>query len=169
MTKYIATIDEKEFLVEILDETHVSVDGVVYAIDFLPISDQPVYSILVNGSSYEGYVYQEEQLLQVLLRGTFYPALIEDEREKRLRATAGGNVVLTGDTPIKSPMPGLVIAVIVTEGQLVSKGDTLVILESMKMQNELRSPRDGVVSRLRVEAGQSVERHQILCYVGSHK
>lgn len=167
MKKYIATIHEREFLVEILDDAHVSVDGTVYDVDFLSISDQPVYSILINGSSYEGYVFQEEQILQVLLRGTFYPALVEDEREKRLRATAGGNVVLTGDTPVKSPMPGLVIAVVVAEGQLVSKGDTLIILESMKMQNELRAPRDGVVSRLKVEPGQSVERHQMLCFVGN--
>ncbi len=86
MTKYIATINEHEYLVEIIDDLHVSVDGIVYDVDFLSISDQPVYSILVNGSSYEGYVVPEEQLLQVLLRGTLYPILVEDEREKRLRA-----------------------------------------------------------------------------------
>jgi biotin carboxyl carrier protein len=164
--KYIATIDEREYLVEVIDETHVSVDGVVYKVDFTAVSGQPVYSALIDGQSYEAYVFPEDAVWQVLLRGMLYPTVVEDEREKRLRATAGGSVVLTGDTPIKSPMPGLLISVLIEEGQRVAKGDTLVILESMKMQNELRSPRDGVILRLKIEAGQSVERSQVLCYVG---
>ncbi len=59
-------------------------------------------------------------------------------------------------------MPGLVVAVPVEEGQAVKKGDVLVILESMKMQNELKSPRDGTVSRVRVEAGDNVEQKETL-------
>jgi biotin carboxyl carrier protein len=62
-------------------------------------------------------------------------------------------------------MPGLVIAIPVSEGQQVQKGDILVVLESMKMQNELKSPSAGKVSRLRVEAGDSVEQHQTLLSV----
>jgi biotin carboxyl carrier protein len=165
--KYITTINDREYLVEILDETHVTINGQVHLVDFTTVSDQPVYSILLNGKSHEAYVYAEENLWQVLLRGILYSVKVEDEREKRLRAAAGGNVVLTGDTPIKAPMPGLVISVLVEDDQTVSKGDTMVVLESMKMQNELRAPRDGVVSRLGVKAGESVERHQVLCYVGA--
>jgi acetyl-CoA/propionyl-CoA carboxylase biotin carboxyl carrier protein len=59
-------------------------------------------------------------------------------------------------------MPGLVVAVPVEEGQTVEKGQILVILESMKMQNELRSPRPGTVSRVRVKTGESVGQKQIL-------
>jgi biotin carboxyl carrier protein len=62
-------------------------------------------------------------------------------------------------------MPGLVIGIAVNEGQPVKKGDLLIILESMKMQNELKSPRDGVVSRLRVKTGESVEQRQTLLSV----
>lgn len=164
--KYVATIENREYLVEILDERHVTVDGVVYEVDFTDVSGQPVYSALVDGKSYEAYVYPDEGVWQVLLQGSLYATTVEDEREKRLRATASGNVILTGDTPIKAPMPGLVIGVAVENGQQVARGDTLVVLESMKMQNELRTPRDGVISRLRVNAGQSVERNQVLCYVG---
>jgi biotin carboxyl carrier protein len=59
-------------------------------------------------------------------------------------------------------MPGLVVQVPVERGQSVAKGDILVVLESMKMQNELRCPRDGVVSRVRIEVGDNVERKQTL-------
>ncbi len=59
-------------------------------------------------------------------------------------------------------MPGLIVSVPVIEGQLVDKGQTLVILESMKMQNELRAPYAGKVTRLRIKAGEIVEQKQIL-------
>jgi biotin carboxyl carrier protein len=62
-------------------------------------------------------------------------------------------------------MPGLVVALPVGEGQAVAKGDVLVILESMKMQNELKAPRDGTVARVRVTVGDSVEQRQTLLSV----
>ena len=66
-------------------------------------------------------------------------------------------------------MPGLVISLPVTEGQVVEKGQTLLILESMKMQNELRSPRDGKVVRVRVEAGDRVEQERDYAECGIKK
>ncbi|MCK7520363.1 MAG: acetyl-CoA carboxylase biotin carboxyl carrier protein subunit [Ignavibacteriales bacterium] len=62
-------------------------------------------------------------------------------------------------------MPGLVVAIPVEEGQQVKKGQVLLILESMKMQNELKSPRDGTVNRIKVRAGESVEQKQPLLSV----
>lgn len=167
--KYVATLNDREYLVEILDDHQVRIEDQVYKVDFTSVSDQPMYSILVDGQSYEAYVFPEESQWNVVLHGTLYSVQVEDEREKRLRAAAGGNIVLTGDTPVKAPMPGLIISVQIEEGQTVAKGDTLVILESMKMQNELLAPRAGVISRLQVEAGESVDRHQMLCYVGNPK
>jgi biotin carboxyl carrier protein len=62
-------------------------------------------------------------------------------------------------------MPGLVVSVPVTEGQAVNKGDILVILESMKMQNELKSLRAGTVTRVKTKGGDSVEQNQVLVTV----
>lgn len=164
--KYITTIDEKEYLVEILDDCHVTVNGITYEVDFQSLSGQPVYSALINQQSHEAYIYSEDGIWQVVLQGSRYSAQVEDEREKRLRAASGGNVTLSGDFQLKSPMPGLVVSVAVQEGSNVQKGDVLIILESMKMQNELRAPLAGVVSRLRVQPGESVERGQSLLFVG---
>jgi biotin carboxyl carrier protein len=94
-----------------------------------------------------------------------YPVFVEDEREKRLRASAGGGVAETGEYHLKSPMPGLVVAVPVGEGQEVKKGQVLIILESMKMQNELKAPRDGKIHKVRVKSGESVEQKQTLLSV----
>jgi biotin carboxyl carrier protein len=163
--KYITTVEGKQFLVEIIDEKHVSVDGKVYEIDFESVSGQPVYSLIVDGKSHEAYAAQGEDNWQVLLRGRLYPVTVEDEREKRLRSAAGGGVAETGEFHLKAPMPGLVVAILVDEGQAVKRGQVLLILESMKMQNELKSPRDGTVGRVRVKAGETVEQKQTLLSV----
>jgi biotin carboxyl carrier protein len=159
--KYVTTIEGKEFTVEILDEKHIRVNELVLEMDFMAVSGQPVYSLLIDGKSYEAYVYPEEKDWQVLLRGRQYQAQVEDERKKRLK-TAGGLSAEGGEFHLKAPMPGLVVAIPVNEGQVIQKGQVLVILESMKMQNELKAPRDGTVHRIRVKPGESVEQRQPL-------
>lgn len=163
--KYITTINEREFLIDIIDERHVSVDGVVYEIDFESVSGQPVYSMLINNDSYEAHVYPSEDEWQVVLHGNLFTARVEEERERRLRSAMDGRVAEAGEYQLKSPMPGLVVTVPVEEGQQVEKGDVLVILESMKMQNELKAPRAGTVGRIRVKQGDSVEQKQTLLSV----
>jgi len=160
--KYLTTIGETEFTVEVLDKRHVSVNGQVMEVDFENISGQPVYSMVIDGKSYEAYVYEVEDEWQVLLQGQQYPIRVEDEREKRLKAAAGAGVAESGEFHLKAPMPGLVVTVAVQPDQAVAKGDVLVILESMKMQNELRAPRAGKVTRMRVKAGETVDRRQTL-------
>jgi biotin carboxyl carrier protein len=118
--------------------------------------------MLVDGKSYEAYIAEEDGLWQVLMQGTLYSAEVEDEREKRLRAAAGEGAGEGGEFVLRAPMPGLVVSIPVNPGQEIEKGDVLIILESMKMQNELKAPRDGVVARVEVSEGESVEQRQAL-------
>ncbi|HEY3474677.1 MAG TPA: biotin/lipoyl-containing protein [Anaerolineales bacterium] len=163
--RYITTVEDKQFLVEIIDEKHISVDGKVYEVDFESVSGQPVYSLIVDGKSHEAYVAAGENDWEVLLRGRLFPVTVEDEREKRLRSAAGGGVAETGELHLRAPMPGLVVAIPIEEGQQIKKGQVLLILESMKMQNELKSPRDGTIGRIRVKPGETVEQKQTLLSV----
>jgi len=162
--KYITTIDDREYEVNIIDEHQVSIDGVLYQVDFTPVGDQQVYSLVVNGQSVDANIYFEDTW-QVLFQGTLYSAIVEDEREKSLKAALSGRVADHVDFLLKAPMPGMVISIPVMEGQEVRKGDVLAVLESMKMQNELRSPRDGKVTRLRVRPGDRVEQREIMLSV----
>ena len=163
--KYITTVEGKQYLVEIIDDKHVNVNGKLYEVDFESVSGQPVYSLILDGKSHESYIARGDENWQVLLRGRLYPITVEDEREKRLRAAAGGGVAESGEFILKAPMPGLVVAVPVSEGQQIKKGQVILILESMKMQNELKAPRDGTVQRVKVKAGESVEQKQTLLSV----
>ncbi len=101
----------------------------------------------------------------MLLLGQQYPVKVEDAREKRLKAAAGGKLQGSGEFQLKAPMPGLVAAIPVEENQEIEKGQVLLVLESMKMQNELRSPRAGKVDRIKVKTGETVEQRQVLLTV----
>jgi biotin carboxyl carrier protein len=163
--KYVTTIGEKEYVVEVLDESHVVLDGQAVTVDFDSIGESPVYSMLVDGKSYEAFVYSTPEGMQVMLYGRLFEVLVEDERERRLRGRAGGAAIDHGEFQLKAPMPGLVVAIPVGEGQEIHKGDVLVVLESMKMQNELKAPRDGIVGRVRILPGERVEQRQLLLSV----
>lgn len=163
--KYITTIGEREYTIEIVNRNKIIVDGIPYEVDFSSISGQPVYSLLIDGKSYEGYMYPDEDDWEVILQGNMYAVNVEDERERRLRQALGEGPMQSGEFHLKAPMPGLVVTVPVSEGQNIVKGEVLIILESMKMQNELKSPRDGVITRMRVKEGDSVERKQTLLSV----
>ncbi len=160
--KYITTIDNQEFEIEVVDDRHIRIGDRLLQVDFESVSGQPVFSLIIDGKSYESFVSPGDEDWHVLLRGRQYQVKIEDEREKRLRAAGGGGVAEGGEFHLKAPMPGLVVVVPVIEGQEVEKGQVLVILESMKMQNELKSPRAGTVARIRVKGGESVEQKQTL-------
>ena len=160
--KYIAEVEGKEFEVEILDENRVRIGGRILEVNFESVSDQPVYSLIVDGKSYEAFVYPGEEDWQVLLQGRQFPVKVVDERERRLRTAAGGGAAQTGEFQLKAPMPGLIVSILVAEEQSVEKGQVLVVLESMKMQNELKAPRAGVVRHIRIQPGETVEQRQVL-------
>ncbi len=163
--KYVTMVEGREYLVDIIDDHRVSVDGEIYQVDFMQVGDQQVFSLVVNGKSVDADVYPNEDAWQVIFQGNLFSATVEDEREKRLRAAMGGRVAEHEDYHLKAPMPGMVISIPVEEGQMIHKGEVLAVLESMKMQNELRSPRDGKVIRLRVKPGDRVEHKETMLSV----
>ena len=160
--KYIATIEDKEYEFEILSETRVLIDDVPHEIDFKRLRQYLSFSLLVDGKSYETNIYQDNNDWEVLLRGRQFTVDVEDERERRLRLAAGHISVHKGKFVLRAPMPGLVIDIPVAEGDQVTKGDVLIILESMKMQNELTAPRDGKVTRIQAKVNDNVERKESL-------
>lgn len=164
--RYIANSGDHEYEIEINGEDEIIVNGEASEINFRSVAGQPVYSLLINGRSYEALVRPSNEGLEVLLHGKFFIVSVDDERERRLKQTSGPKVAEGGEFHLKSPMPGLIIAISVREGQQVNRGDQLIVLESMKMQNELKSPRDGTIRSLKVKSGDNVEQNQVLLTVG---
>lgn len=163
--KYIATVNDQKYIIEIGHEGQIQVDGQEYDVDFEKLSDGGILSLLLNNRSLEAIVEDRGHSWEVLIHGELYMVQVQDEREYRLAKERGASMTHSGEAIIKSPMPGLIIDVPVEVGQAVSKGDKVIILESMKMENELRSPMDGVVGNVYVKPGASVEKNQVLVMI----
>jgi biotin carboxyl carrier protein len=160
--KYYATIDGTDYVIEITSDTNATVNGKPRLIDYQQIKQGSSCSLLVDGKYYEPTVYQENGGWEVLIQECRFNVQVEDERERRLRLASGESAITQGRFVLTSPMPGMVIDIPVKEGDEVSRGDVLVVLESMKMQNELIAPRDGVVSQIQAQVNDNVERKEAL-------
>ena len=95
------------------------------------------------------------------MNGLAVPVSIVDPRERLVRRRGSGSAE-TGPRSILSPMPGRIVKVLVREGDVVTAHQGLVVVEAMKMENELRAPRDGTVSAVKVVEGMSVEARAVL-------
>lgn len=160
--KYVATVNDKSYTIEIQPDGQVLVDGEVRNVDFTALDDHSLYSLLVDNASYEGLVQEREGLYDVLLWGALYEVKVLDEREQRLAKASSGLIPDDAEIAVRAPMPGLIVKVPVKAGQEVEAGQTLVILESMKMQNELKAPRAGVIQAVNVSEGDSVGHNKRL-------
>jgi biotin carboxyl carrier protein len=159
--KYVTTIGERQYTIEINRDDQITIDGAGYPIDLRAI-DEVTFSLLIANASHEALVEAANGDLHVLLRGRLYTARVEDERASHLSRSGGGLHAGPGEVTLKSPMPGLIVSIAVSEGQAVTKGQTVVVLESMKMENELKAPRDGTITAIKVAPRQSVEQSQPL-------
>ena len=160
--KYITSIGGQEFIIDINDAGHVTIDGEQVDIDFQGIPGTQLYSLIIDGESYEVAVDHNDDLYHVMLKSTLYEARVEDERTRRLAGLIGRPGEAVGEVLIKAPMPGIIVSIPVAEGQAVAKGDIVVVLESMKMQNEFKSPKDGQISSVRVGMGDKVDQNAIM-------
>lgn len=122
-----------------------------------------VYSILIGAESLEARVERNGARLRVLVRGREYAATIRDPRE--WRRDCGGALAAEGRQQIVAPMPGKIVRVLARVGDAVEAGQGLLVVEAMKMQNEIRSPKSGTLERLLVSEGQTVSAGEILASV----
>ncbi len=159
--KYFAVVGERQYEVEI-EGDQILVDGERVEVDLEQIAEPELYSMLYNGHSYELVVEATRYDYTVLIRGDQYQIMVEDERTRRLNASRRRNDLPDGEFAIKAPIPGLVVKLLVAEGDTVEENQPLLILEAMKMENEIRSPRACVIKKLEIAAGQRVEQNAVM-------
>lgn len=164
--KYVATIDGQDFTIDIDRDGRITLNDTRVDIDLESIDGRSLFSLILNGTSYEVFVERQQDRYFVTIAGDRYQVQVEDARMRELRALSGAKHEEVGELQITAPMPGLVVAVIVEEGQRVSPGDGVVILEAMKMENEIRTSSAGIVEGIRVSAGQTVNQGDVMVELG---
>jgi biotin carboxyl carrier protein len=163
--KYTVKIDDNAFQVEIKEKDNgmeLKVDGEVIPFDFVKVGESNLVSILIDNHSFEAEVSKNADSYEVFLKGERFKCYLEDERTAHLKDLVGSKIETGREKELKSPMPGLVVAVEVKAGDQVKSGQGLVIVEAMKMENELKARYDGKVKEVKIKPGQTVEKDEVL-------
>ena len=163
--RYRVTLGERVVEIGVEDDADARVlivDGGRLSARLLPVGPDGGRRLIVGGRSYELLASRNGPRIMLAVEGVGLEALVDDELAVRLAAFGGEKSRAGGAQRVVAPMPGLVVRVNAAAGQAVTAGESLVVLQAMKMENELGSPRDGTVRSVAVEAGQAVEQGQLL-------
>ena len=123
------------------------------------------FHVLKDSISYNAEVVKadyEEKAFTIKVNGQLYEVKVQDKFDLLLQQLGMSNAGSKHVKDLKAPMPGLILDIKVTEGQAVQKGDPLIILEAMKMENIIKAPADGTVKQIKARKGDSVEKNQVL-------
>ncbi len=160
--RYFVTVGDRTLEVE-LGPDGVRVDGTPVEADLSRVPGTDVHSLLLDRSSRRLVVRRNGRgVWDLHLRGRGLRAEVVDERTRRIREMTGAGAAGAGPRPVRAPMPGLVVKVEVEEGREVRSGDGLVVVEAMKMENELRAEAPARVKRIYVTEGETVDKDQVL-------
>jgi biotin carboxyl carrier protein len=141
----------------------VTVDGKRHEVDALGL-DHGAVSMLIDAESYSVEFEEVADEVAVLVKNQVTRVDVADERKLRLRAATAGFSV-EGKQAVNAPMPGKIVKVLVKVGDEVTEGQGLVVVEAMKMENELKSPKAGRVAELFAKEGQTVENNSKLVVI----
>lgn len=160
--RYYVTVEGRVHEVD-LAPGGVRVDGTPVVVDLAAVPGTPARHLLIDGVSHRltaEHHGADEWLVHT--DGTALVVHIVDERTRAIRELTGAATTKAAARPLRAPMPGLVLRVQVEPDARVSAGEGLVIMEAMKMENELRAEADARIARIRVAPGQTVEKGEVL-------
>jgi biotin carboxyl carrier protein len=166
LMQYMTTVNGHEYRIDLMESGEILLDGAPYVLDLESVDGGFHYSVLAGAASYEIFVEHCDDVCFVNIEGQRYQVRVQDEAQRLQEVQARRSSLGMGMTEVTSPMPGVVVAVLVEEGQLVRTGEGLAILEAMKMENEIRAPLNGVVQGVNVVAGQRVSQEESLMQIG---
>jgi len=156
--------DHLDFEVEQADQIF-KVNGSSVALDEQALTHSNTTNIIYQNKSYNVEVVEVntlEKTATIKVNGNLYTMKVEDQFDLLLKQLGMDAAVSTKIREIKAPMPGLVLKIMVEEGAEVKKGDNLLVLEAMKMENILKSTTDGIIKKINVTQGDKIEKNTVL-------
>jgi pyruvate carboxylase subunit B len=160
--RYFVTIGDRTMQVELTGDKAI-IDGESSTVDLRTVAAGVLHHLLVDGKSHPFLARASGNgTWDIRLDGIRHEASVVDARTRAIREMKGRDNAPRGPRPVRAPMPGMVVRVEVEPGQRVTPGQGVIIVEAMKMENELKADGGGVVSRVHVTAGQPVEKGVVL-------
>ena len=160
---YKVKIDQRQFEIT-LKEKSITLDGAPYDCDISQLSESQ-YHVIKDNKSYNIEVVDtnfEDKTALLDINGKKHEVSVKDKLDALLEKLGMNNVGGSKVNEIKAPMPGLILSISVEEGTEVKKGDPLLILEAMKMENVIKAPGEGQVKKIRAKEGDSVEKNEVI-------
>lgn len=158
--------NKKEHQVVFENQSGGTIDGAAFAWDIVEVKEGS-FHVIKDSKSYTLEVikadYTEKSFL-VSVNGNKYQLQVKDKYDELLKSLGLDNLNTSKVNEIKAPMPGLVLDLRVSEGDKVQKGDPVLVLEAMKMENIIKSPTDGIIKKINVKKGVAVEKNQVLVH-----
>jgi biotin carboxyl carrier protein len=161
--RYYVTVKGKERVVDITehdDRLEVRLDDRPVEADLTLLHDSSLHSLLLDGHSREMILDRESDRVFVSLDGERIEARVQDDVSRALEAFHGPSHA--GPSDVTAPMPGVVVDIPVNVGDEIEAGKPVIVVEAMKMQNELASEADGIVAEIRVAPGDTVVGGDVL-------
>jgi biotin carboxyl carrier protein len=165
--KYVATVGEQSRVVEVsgADGRYaITIGDARWEVD-ARLTAQGIYSLLIDGVSYVADVVDRDGLCVVDVGGESYDVMVEEQTRHIIRTRGGAAGGARGRT-LTAPLPGKITRVAVRPGDTVDAGDTLLVIEAMKMENEFKAGAAGTVAEVRVAPGQAVNAGDVLVVLG---
>lgn len=134
-------------------------------VDLRKVSEPSLFSLIVDNESHEIFVERTGDEYDVLVEGEMHRMKVQDEWARRLARIQRRTKHADGLIEIKAPMPGIVLRVEVVPGDTVERGQGIIVLGAMKMENQIKAPRKGLVKSVDVEAGQTVEQGRTIAVI----
>lgn len=161
-----AIINGKTFEIE-QKQGQFTLNGQPVQMDWKPLREN-VYHLILNHQSYTIELLDADaagKTLALLINGRKTEVQLKDAFDQLLSQLGFDLAAANKVNDVKAPMPGLVLNIFVEPGQAIKKGDSLLVLEAMKMENVLKSPGDGTVTKVMVKAKDKVEKNQVLLHL----
>lgn len=148
------------------DGANAVINGVSIQLDIRDISEDHFHFLLDNKSYSAELVSVDYKLKEATIKvnGKEYKTVLKDDKDHLLTLLGIENTVSHASSDLKAPMPGLVLDILIKPGDQVKKGDQLLILEAMKMENLIKSPADYTVKSVEIQQGDKVEKNQVLLH-----
>jgi len=162
---YNVRIEDREYQLEVVEggkTLEVRLNGRSVKLENFTTSAGRPTMLLKDNRPFEIVISKENSAYECWLASRSVRCEIVSEKEARYAQLAGNNVAASKIHTLRAPMPGLVVRVEVEIGQQVKKGDGLLVVEAMKMENELKASYPGTIKEIKISVGQPVEKNQIL-------
>lgn len=163
--KYQVQVNEKDYQVEVAQNgAAITVDGKALDLDLKGDAKQG-FHLIQNHKSHEIHVIEadyESKEFVIEVNGEAYPVKVSDRFDILLKDLGMEHLANAAVNDLKAPMPGLVLDIKVEPGQSIKKGQALLVLEAMKMENVLKAESDAVIKSVECTQGQAVEKNEVL-------